>query len=126
MPSHKRTSHDEYINSLDWVKKEKIIQLKSIIKSTIGEAEEVISYNTPAFRKDGVLTFYFAAFAKHISLSFYPTEETYKVFEHELQEYTHSKSVIQFSLDKKLPEELIRNIITDALPRILTARAKKN
>lgn len=107
------------------MKKEKIIQLKSIITSAIGESIEVISYNTPAFRKDGVLTFYYAAFTKHITLSFFPTMETYKVFENELQDYTHSKSAIQFPLDQDLPTDLIHNIIVDALPHIIAAKQKK-
>lgn len=121
----KRTSPQEYIDSLGGIEKEKILQLRSIIASTIGEAQEVISYNIPAFKKDGVFTFYYSAYTKHISLSFFPTAETYKAFESELQDYTYSKSAIQFPLDQPLPEQLIRSIVADALPRIISARSKK-
>lgn len=124
--TNKRISPQDYINSLTDSQKEKILTLRTIIQSVLwDEAQEVISYNIPAFKKDGILTFYYSAYTKHISLSFFPTAETYKIFESELKDYTHSKSAIQFPLDKPLPEQLIRDILTDALPRIIAARSKK-
>ncbi len=116
---------EDYINSFDAHTKEKLLQIKNIILSVLGECEEGISYNIPAFKKEWVWTFYYSAYTKHISLSFFPTTETYKLFEKELSDYKHSKSAIQFPLDKELPEKLIRAIITDALPRIIKARSKK-
>lgn len=53
---------------------------------------------------------YYSAYTRHVSLSFYPTEETYREFADELKHYTHSKSAIQFLLAKPLPTDLIARI----------------
>jgi uncharacterized protein YdhG (YjbR/CyaY superfamily) len=53
---------------------------------------------------------YYSSYAKHMSLSFYPTEETYKTFEKELSAYNHSKSAIQFPHASSLPVGLIAKI----------------
>ncbi len=120
----KRETPEQYIASFDGIAQERLLQIRAIIKNVLGNCEEGISYNIPAFKKDGVWTFYYSAYAKHISLSFFPTADTYEQFERELQDYTHSKSAIQFPLHQELPEPLIRGIVTDALPRIIAARSK--
>jgi uncharacterized protein YdhG (YjbR/CyaY superfamily) len=53
---------------------------------------------------------YYSTYKAHLSLSFYPTEETYVAFEKELASYTHSKSAIQFPHSAPLPTDLIRKI----------------
>ena len=80
---------------------------KTIIKAAPG-AEEVISYNMPAFKQNGMLVYY-AAYKKHIG--FYPTSTPIIFFKEELLTYKSSKGAIQFPLDKPLPLKLVTKIV---------------
>jgi uncharacterized protein YdhG (YjbR/CyaY superfamily) len=82
--------------------------LRDIILHAVLEPEEVISYQMPAFKKNGILVYY-AAYKNHIG--FYPTAEGINAFKSELTEYKWSKGAIQFPLDRPLPEDLITRIV---------------
>ena len=60
---------DEYLAIFPQNIKDKLDKLRLTIKKTAPEAEEIISYNMPAFTFHGILV-YFAAHKKHIG--FYP------------------------------------------------------
>ncbi len=83
-------------------------KIRTAIKQAAPKAEEVISYNMPAFKQYGVLVYY-AANKKHIG--FYPTGSPVAVFAEELKPYATSKGAIQFPLDKPLPVTLIKKIV---------------
>ncbi len=83
-------------------------ELRKIIQRAAPHADEVISYNIPAFRVNGVLV-YFAGYEKHIG--FYPTSSPIRVFKSELAAYKTSKGAIQFPLEKKIPAPLVRKIV---------------
>lgn len=51
--SYKTT--DEYIERLTGVAREKIEELRKIIKSVVPEATEKISYSMPAFDQNGII-----------------------------------------------------------------------
>jgi uncharacterized protein YdhG (YjbR/CyaY superfamily) len=106
----KWTTHDEYIATFSPEVQERLKIMRKTLSVALFSAEEVISYGIPAFRYEGELTIYYSAYTKHVSLSFYPTEETYAHFAKELENYTHSKSAIQFPLDTPLPTDLIGKI----------------
>lgn len=82
--------------------------IRTIIKKQAPKAVEVISYNMPAFKLNGVLI-YFAAFANHIGLYPYPSSVT--AFKSELKKYKTGKSTIQFQHSEKLPVGLITKIV---------------
>jgi len=83
-------------------------RLQQTIKSAAPYAEEVISYQMPAYKFHGVLV-YFAAFKNHIG--FYPTSSGVAKFKKELSFYKTSKGTVQFPIDKPLPLSLIRGIV---------------
>lgn len=83
-------------------------ELRKTIKKTAPKAEEVISYNIPAFKQEGLLVYY-AAFDKHIG--FYPTPSGIKAFKKELSAYKGAKGSVQFPLDEPLPLSLISKIV---------------
>ena len=101
-------SVDHYI--ADFPKQVQVMlqELRSAIKKTAPKAEEVISYNMPAYRLDGMLV-YFAGYKAHIG--FYPMPAAIIAFKKELESYVTSKGAIQFPLDKKLPLTLVKNIV---------------
>lgn len=80
-------------------------QIRQVIKANAPEAEELISYNIPAFKLHGMLIFY-SAYTNHISISI-PPSKVYEVFKNELSVYKVSKSAIQLPLNQPIPLELI-------------------
>lgn len=100
---------EEYLSTVPAGMKEAIGKLREIIrKACPEEAEEVISYNMPGFRWNGMLVWY-AACKDHIG--FYPSSAPIVVFKEELAKYKTSKGAIQLPQDKPLPSALIKKIV---------------
>jgi uncharacterized protein YdhG (YjbR/CyaY superfamily) len=83
-------------------------QMRQTIKKAAPKAEEVISYNMPAFKYHGMLV-YFAAYKNHIG--FYATPTGHSEFKEELSIYKQGKGSVQFPLTKPLPLDLITKIV---------------
>jgi uncharacterized protein YdhG (YjbR/CyaY superfamily) len=99
---------DQYISVFPEHVQVMLQQLRETVKKVAPQAEEVISYNMPAFRFHGMLVYY-AGNKAHIG--FYPMPAAIIAFKKELAGYQTSKGAIQFPLDKKLPVALIKNIV---------------
>lgn len=99
---------DEYLSALPKSSKDKLEVLRRTIRKAAPEAEEVISYNMPSFKWNGMLVWY-AAFKKHIG--FYPKPSAIAAFQHKLTLYKTSKGAIQFPMDQPIPEELVKEIV---------------
>ena len=106
--SKRFNSVDEYIKFLPAESKEKIIELRTLIKMAAPEAEELISYNMPSFNYYGRLVYY-AAFKSHIG--FYPMATGIAAFEKDISKFKWAKGSVQFPLNKPLPSSLITKII---------------
>ena len=83
-------------------------QMRQTILKTAPGAEEVISYQMPAFKFHGMLVWY-AAYKNHIGL--YPFAKTLEVFKDKLKSYEQSKGTVRFPLDKPLPLKLLAEIV---------------
>jgi uncharacterized protein YdhG (YjbR/CyaY superfamily) len=99
---------DEYIERFPSEVQDMLVQLRAAIRQAAPEAEDVISYQMPAFKYHGIIV-YFAAYKKHIG--FYPTSSGISQFKQELTGYKSAKGSVQFPLDKPLPLDIISNII---------------
>jgi uncharacterized protein YdhG (YjbR/CyaY superfamily) len=99
---------DEYLSAFPASTKKILQEVRKTIKQAAPNAEELISYNIPAFKLNGMLVFY-AAYEKHIG--FYPTSSGIKVFQDELTNYKTSKGAIQFPIDEPIPRDLITKIV---------------
>lgn len=99
---------DSYIASFPDEIREKLEQMRSIIRKAAPDAEEVISYAMPAYKQNGMLV-YFAGYKSHIG--FYPTASGIREFGKEFTKYKSSKGAVQFPLDKPLPVGLITRIV---------------
>ncbi|GAL85630.1 PF08818 domain protein [Sporocytophaga myxococcoides] len=108
MEAHKFKTVDEYISSFPPEVRPILEKLRQTIIKAAPKAEEVISYNMPAFKLNGALVYY-AAYKKHVG--FYPTNSGITEFADELADYKTSKGAIQFPLDKPLPTGLITKIV---------------
>lgn len=107
MMNPKAESVEEYLSWYEGPIREKLNQMREILRKALPEAKEVISYHMPAYRTSEVLV-YFAGAKNH--LGFYPTNSGVEEFKKELTGYVTSKGAIQFPYDQPLPEELIINI----------------
>jgi len=99
---------NEYISGFPPEVREKLEEIRAIIRKAAPEAKEVISYSMPAVRQNGILVYY-AAYTSHIG--FYPTASGIENFKSEFSEYKSSKGAVQFPLNKPLPADLITRIV---------------
>jgi uncharacterized protein YdhG (YjbR/CyaY superfamily) len=100
---------DEYISTLPKNARDILKRLRSTIKQAALEAEEVISYNMPAFRYYGIVIYY-AAHKEHIGL--YPANiHVIEQFRDDLKPYKPSKGTIKFPLEKPIPLDLVKRIV---------------
>jgi len=125
--SKKFTTVQEYFSSLPANTRAKLQELRNTIKKTSPEAEEVISYNIPAFKLNGMLVWY-AAFKEHIG--FYPRASGIEAFKKELTKYKSARGSVQFPLDEPLPLALVTRIVRFRMKENLeeqeAKRSKKN
>ncbi len=112
----------EYKNHIDYLAiqpepiRSRLEMLDNCIKKAAPQAEELISYQMPAFKFHGMLAYY-AAFKNHYSIFVAP--EVLNTFIDSLKTYTTTKSAIHFPFDEALPEDLIHDIIKYAVQRNL-------
>ncbi|GAC1426283.1 MAG: DUF1801 domain-containing protein [Flavisolibacter sp.] len=98
----------EYFDLVSPAAKKLLTELRKTIKKAAPDAEEVVSYNMPAFKFHGMLVYY-AAFKEHIG--FYPPSSGINAFKEELSDYEVSKGTIRFSIKNKIPYALITKIV---------------
>ena len=99
---------DEYVAAQPKAVQQVLNKLRSTIKAVAPKAEEVISYQMPAYKYYGMLV-YFAVWPNHIG--FYPTPGGIEAFKKELADYEMSKGTVKFPLDKTIPYSLISKIV---------------
>ena len=100
---------DEYFSSYTKDVRNLLGNIREAIKQSAPNAEEIISYNMPAFKFHGILVYY-AAHKEHIG--FYPGNKIVnEVFKKELKNYETSKGTIKFPFGQKIPTGLIKKII---------------
>jgi uncharacterized protein YdhG (YjbR/CyaY superfamily) len=114
---------DEYISAFPENIQQLLEEMRTTIKKAAPKAEEVISYQIPAYKHSGILV-YFAAYKNHIG--FYPTASGIEAFKKELSIYKGAKGSVQFPLDKPLPKSLIIRMVKFRLKENeLKAQGKK-
>ncbi|HQQ95087.1 MAG TPA: DUF1801 domain-containing protein [Bacteroidia bacterium] len=86
--------------------------LRQCIRKAAPGAEEVISYQMPAYKQKGILI-YFASFKNHYSFFVRPAH--LNAFRKELTSYKTSKSAVNIPLDKKVPLSLVTRIVKYAV-----------
>jgi len=99
---------DEYIATFPKDVQVILQSIRSAIRKVVPNAEEVISYQMPAFKLNGVLVWY-AAYREHIG--FYPTPGAIKMFKVELAPYKTSKGAVQFPIGKAIPLALVKKMV---------------
>ncbi len=110
-------SVDDYIDAQPAGVQAVLQRVRSCIRKAVPGAEEVISYQIPAYKRDGGAVIYFAGWKQHYSI--YPaTTRVVEELGDELAPYKMSKGTIRFPLSEPVPVKLIA--------RIAGVRAKEN
>jgi uncharacterized protein YdhG (YjbR/CyaY superfamily) len=101
---------DRYLGSLDEPKGATLAQLRDTIVAIVPEAEQCISYGTPAFKLRGKTIAGFAAFKSH--LSYLPhSGSVISLLAKETEGYTTTKGSLHFPVDKPLPKRLVKKLL---------------
>ena len=122
-------SVDEYLAAQPEANRAALELLRATIRKALPErAEEVISYQIPAYKVDGERVIYFAGWKQHVSI--YPvTAPAAAAFEKELAPYAKSKGTVRFPLSEAVPVRLVSRITKflagQAAERVAARAAKK-
>lgn len=100
---------DEYIANFPAAEQEALNAIRQANRSGAPDAEEVISHQLPAFKRDGFVLYY-SAFTHHYGLSLPPPFTAFEVFKEQLAPYEVSKSAIRLPKSRPLPLTLITEI----------------
>ena len=102
-------SVDEYIATQPEIVRPTLQRVRGAILQALPTAEEVISYQIPAYKVDGGAVLYFSGWKRHYSL--YPaTDRLTETFKDDLAPYVVDKGTIRFPLDQPVPVKLIQRI----------------
>jgi len=102
-------SVDEYIASQPEATQRVLGRVRRVIRKAMPGAEEVISYQIPAYKLQGRAALYFAGWKEHYSI--YPsTDRLVAAFKDDLAPYEISKGTIRFPLADPVPVKLIEGI----------------
>jgi uncharacterized protein YdhG (YjbR/CyaY superfamily) len=102
-------SVDDYIDAQPDHVRGVLNRVRSIIRKALPKAEELISYQIPAYKMHGERVLFFAGWKHHYSL--YPAgEHLVAAFKGELARYKISKGTIWFPLSEPIPVKLIERI----------------
>jgi len=99
---------DSYIASFPKNAQALLTRVRRTIRAAAPKASEVISYNIPAYRQNGMLV-YFAGFRNHIGL--YPPVRGNAALGKAVAQYAGPKGNLKFPYDKPLPLALITRIV---------------
>lgn len=117
---------DEYLAALDEPKRSTLQTLRRTIRAIIPDAEECISYGTPAFRLNGKVIAGFAAFKNH--LSYLPhSGSVLGELSDDLAGHEITAGSLHFPIDKPLSRALVKNLIAkrlDEVQRRATAKGR--
>lgn len=103
----KPSNVDEYIATFAPQIQAVLQQVRQVVRDAAPDAKEVISYQMPALKQNGILV-YFAAFKNHIG--FYPPIKGDARLENAAAPYAGQKGNLRFPFDKPMPFELIRRL----------------
>jgi uncharacterized protein YdhG (YjbR/CyaY superfamily) len=104
------TTVDEYFATFPPEVQTILQQMRQMIRDIAPDAEESISYQIATFKHKGRAIIYVAGYKKHIGL--YPAPLDAPEFRAELAPYASGKATARFLLNKPMPFDLIRRIVT--------------
>lgn len=99
----------EYIEQLIPAEKAVLGRMREIVYDAVPDAEDSFSYGVPTYKYKGRYMIAFASNKKFMSV--YPGAETISILKDQLKDFKLSKGTISFTVEKPLPDDLLRSII---------------
>ncbi len=112
---------DDYLKDYSQPEREALERVRTIVKEAAPEAEEVITYGMPGFKYKKKYLIAFAPFKDHLSI--FPGANPTEMMKGKLDGFTLSKGTIQFTLDKPIPKEIIKQLLQIRIKDIETTKA---
>ena len=110
MPTKKFETINECIEAFPENLRAILEKLRATVRKAAPEAVESISYDMPSFKLDGKRLVYFSAWKDHIG--FYSIPEGSEAFRKQLSPYAGPKGSLRFPLEKPIPYDLVKKIVT--------------
>ena len=101
---------DDYIAQLAPDQAAALSALRRTVAAAAPDAVEAVSYSMPAFKLGKRVLVYYAAFTDHLSV-FPASGSVMDKLGAELQTYFTGKGTLQFTPQKPLPDDLVRQIV---------------
>lgn len=102
-------SVDDYIAAQPEAVRGLLADVRAALRKALPKADEVISYQIPAYKIDGAAVIFFSGWKRH--WSFYPASEGIATqLKKELAAYDVEKGTLRFPLTKPAPKKLIAAI----------------
>ena len=100
---------DDYLVRFSGLEKVELEKVRSVVSTNIPDAQEVITYGMPGYKYKGKYLVAFSVFKDHFGL--FPTSGPIEKLKYKLADYKTSKGGVQFTVEKPLPESLIKEIL---------------
>lgn len=108
-PPMDQYSVDQYLAAQPSTSRAVLARVRAALQKALPGADEVISYQIPAYRLPGGIVLFFAGWKQHFSI--YPvTPGVRSAFGDAIAPYVASKGTLRFSLTERVPLGLIRRI----------------
>lgn len=107
--AEKPTTIDEYLANVSEEQRTALERLRQIIRETVPDATECISYQIAAFRYHGMLVG-FGATSKHCAF-YLMSVATLEAHKEEVKGFDTGKGTIRFLPENPLPEPLVKKLI---------------
>ena len=99
---------DKYIAKFPDAIREKLEQIRSIIKSEAPQLTEGLKWGNPAYSNDTIM-FILAGYKNHIGL--HVTKTVIVALKDRLKAYKTTAGSVQFPVDRPIPPELVKEIL---------------
>lgn len=107
--NEKATSIEQYLQGINPEARKELERLRALVTESVPDVAESISYGMPTLTYRGRALVYFTASKKH--LSFYPSSWAIEECQDRLGDYQCTKHAIRFTLNKPLPDALVRDLV---------------
>jgi uncharacterized protein YdhG (YjbR/CyaY superfamily) len=105
---------EEYLQSVPEPHRKSLEKLRQTIRSVLPDAEEVISYGIPMFKKNGHGVVAYNATKTGITLQVM-SGTLLDAHQKELIGYKRAKGSVQFPIDKPLPTSLVKKMVKERM-----------
>ncbi len=110
VPTENFKTIDEYVEAFPEKVQRILEKLRDTVREAAPEAVESIGYQMPTFKLKGRRLAYFGAWKNHIGLYSIPKGD--EAFRKGLSPYGGEKGSLRFPLDKPIPYDLVKKIIS--------------